>query len=222
MASNGSRSGSRGLLTLLPRHRADLERSGLSNETIERWGAYSIDVDQKWTMNQLGFGNLDPPALALPILPPGRTEPDLNDVMLKPDHPRRDGKGRIIKYEARPRSRNRIHVPLPCQVSLDDLTKSLWITEGQKKGEKAAQEGLCCIALPGVWNWLCRVSSDVSFPLPDFDAMALPGREVIVAFDSDAATNPSVLLASRKLAEFLVRRGARVYRIVLPGNTNGK
>jgi hypothetical protein len=211
-----------GLLRLLPHHLSDLLSSGLSERTIRAWHCYSIEADQPWVMNQLGFGHLTPPALALPILVPGQKEPDLNTVILKPDHPRRDPNGKIIKYETRSGSRNRLHVPLPCQTLLDDLSITLWITEGQKKSAKAAQEGLCCIALHGVWNWLVRISADASFPLPDFDAIALKDREIIIAFDSDSASNPSVKLASRRLAQFLVKRGARVFSVQLPevGNAN--
>lgn len=206
---------------LLPNHQDDLHRSGLTDGTIARWSCYSITVDQSWVMTQLGFGHMELPVLALPILPPGRNTPDLNDVIIKPDRPRRDVKGRPIKYETRPLAQNRIHVPLCCRELIDDPTVTLWITEGQKKAEKAAQDGLACIALPGVWNWLSRISSDVSIPLPDFDSIEFKGREVCVAFDSDSATNPSVKLASRRLAEFLAKRGATVFRVQLPEDVDG-
>src|SRR5690349_12740145 len=121
------------LLRLLPEHRADLERSGLNEKTIATWGAYSIEADQKWVLVQLGFWYLEPPALALPVVPPDRTKPDLNDVILKPERPRRDSRGRGAKYEARPNSRNRIHVPLSIRHKLWDVSTPLVITEGQKK-----------------------------------------------------------------------------------------
>jgi hypothetical protein len=173
-------------------------------------------------MSQLGFGHIEPPVLALPILPPDRKEPDLNDVIIKPDRPRKDSRGRQIKYETRPHSQNRIHVPFCCRDFISESTTPLWITEGQKKAAKAAQEGLACIGLPGVWNWLSRFSSDVSIPLPDFDLIEFQGREVYVVFDSDSAINPSVRLASRRLAEFLARRGAKVYRVQLPEGTDDR
>ena len=207
--------------TLLSNHLEDLHGSGLSDETITRWGCYSITADQRWVMNQLGFGHIEPPVLALPVLPPGLTEPNLNDVITKPDRPRRDGKGWQIKYETRPHAPNRIHVPLCYRDLMADATVPLWVTEGQKKAEKAAQEGLTCIAPPGVWNWLSRISSDVSIPLPDFYLIEFKRREDCVVFDSDSATNPSVRLASRRLAEFLTQRGAEVYRVQLPEGADG-
>lgn len=192
-------------LRILPDHRADLDASGLSEMTIAAWGAYSIEADQAWVMSQLGFPHIRPPALALPILPPDRIKPDPNDVMLKPDQPRLDERGRPAKYELRSKSRNRIHVPLSVRDKLAEPSIPLIITEGQKKAEKAAQEGICTVALPGVWNWRDRVGNS-SFPISDFELIPLAGRRVILCFDSDAASNPHVCRAEQDLASFLSRR----------------
>ncbi len=193
------------LSTLLPTHRADLERSGLNEKTIAAWGAYSIEADQEWVMSRLGFPHIDPPALALPILPPDRTKPDLDDVMLKPDRPRLDARGRSAKYEARPKSRNRIHAPLSTREQLDDVSIPLVITEGQKKAEKAAQEGICAVALAGVWNWKDRIG-DSSFPIGDFDLIPVERRRVVISFDSDSLSNPHVRQAERALGTFLEKK----------------
>src|SRR5437660_10195523 len=142
-------------------------------------------------MAELGFPHIEPLALALPIIPPDRTEPNRNDVILKPDRPRRDKRGHICKYEARARSRNRIHAPLPIRDKLSDPSVPLIITEGLKKAEAAAQVGLCAIALGGVWNWRHRIGT-ASFPIADFEAIPLEGRKVLPTFDSDAVTNPQV------------------------------
>lgn len=193
------------MVNLSPDHRADLERSGLNEKTIAAWGAYTVEADQKWVMGQLGFPYIDPPALALPILPPDRTRPDLDDVIVKPDRPRLDGRGRPAKYETRPRSRNRIHVPLAIREALVDVSVPLVITEGQKKAEKASQEGICAVALAGVWNWRDRIG-DSSFPISDFELLYLEGRRVLLCFDSDAALNPHVRRAEQDLASFLSKR----------------
>jgi putative DNA primase/helicase len=125
--------------------------------------------------------------------------------MLKPDQPRLDGRGRPAKYEARPKSRNRIHAPLSVRDKLNDASVPLVITEGQKKAEKAAQDGICAIALAGVWNWKDRVGES-SFPISDFDLCSLARRRVLLCFDSDAASNPQVRRAEGDLASFLSRR----------------
>src|SRR5690348_11204002 len=93
--------------TLLPNHLVDLQASGLGPQTINSWGCYSVLSGQDSLLQDLGFGHLDLPALALPALPPDREKPDLHDVILKPDRPRIDDRGRPRKYEVRPRARNR-------------------------------------------------------------------------------------------------------------------
>lgn len=200
------------LLRLLSAHREELKRSGLREKTIEAWGPYSIEVDQRWVINRLGFSHIHPPALALPILPPDRTEPDLNDVLLKPDQPRLDRRGHAAKYEARPKSRNRLHAPLSTRDKLNDTAVPLVITEGQKKAEKAAQEGICAVALAGVWNWKDRVGES-SFPISDFELFSLISRRVLLCFDSDAASNLHVCQAEQDLAAFLSRRFEAVVSI---------
>jgi hypothetical protein len=203
---------------LLPQHLEDLRRSGLSEETIARWGCYSIV--ERSEMQTLGFG-ITPPAMALPILPPDRNEPDATDVMLKPDSPRTDKRGRAAKYEARPNSRNRIHAPLAIRNKLSDASQPLVITEGQKKSEKGAQDGICVIALPGVWNWRERIGES-SFPISDFELFPLASRRVLLCFDSDAISNNHVRQAERDLAAFLRKRfGARVAVKRLPPGLDG-
>src|ERR1700746_1363277 len=101
----------------------DLRRSRLSEETIARWGCYS--VAERSEIRSLGFVHVEPPAMALPILPPDHNNPDATDVMLKPDPPRTDKRGRAAKYEARPTSRNRIHAPLAIRHKLSDASEPL-------------------------------------------------------------------------------------------------
>jgi Protein of unknown function (DUF3987)/Domain of unknown function (DUF3854) len=209
------------LLRLLSNHRADLELSGLNERTLATWGAYSIEADQKWVMVQLGFGHIEPPALALPILPPDLIRPDLDYVMLKPDCPRRDKRGHAAKYEARSKSRNRIHVPLTVRDQLSDVAAPLVVTEGQKKAEKAAQEGICAIALAGVWNWRDRIGES-SFPISDLELFPLGGRRIYLCFDSDAALNTHVRRAESDLAAFLKKRfSAHVSVMRIPPREDG-
>jgi len=208
------------LMTLLPHHCDDLRRSGLSDRTLEKWGVYSIEADQSWVMQQLGFGHVEPPVLALPVLPPDRTQPNLNDIIIKPDKPRRDERGHSRKYEMRPKSRNRVHAPLSCREKLFDTTFPLDVTEGQKKAEKGSQEGLCCIALPGVFNYLVKIASDASFPIEDLDKISADARTVRIAFD--APLTPAVRTAQRRLAEYFTRRGGTVYFRQLPSGPGGE
>src|ERR1700688_1847200 len=207
------------LARILTHHLADLRASGLSDETINRWGCYSVDYDQKSVLVALGFGHLNPPALLLPILPPDILRAT-NDVIIKADLPRRDDRGRPAKYEVRPKSRNRIHAPLSIRRILADPVVPLVITEGAKKSEKAAQEGICALSLSGVWNWRDRIGES-AFPTGDLDLFPLGGRRVFICFDSDALTNRHVQRAENDLAAFLSKRGAHVSVKRIPPSPGG-
>lgn len=210
------------LLQLLPHHREDLRRSGLSDETIARWRCYSVEADQKGVMSQLGFPHLDPPALALPVLSLDLESPNRNFCVLKPDNPRRDtSSGRPLKYESRKNFANRLHVPLSIRQRISDPSETLIITEGQKKSEAACQRGICAVALFGVNNWVSLVG-ETSFPIGDFDSIHLKDRRVILCFDSDAAQNPQVRSAERNLALHLSKRGAKVLIKRLPSGLEGQ
>jgi len=108
-------------------------------------------------------------------------------------------------------------VPLSIRELLSDSAIPLVITEGQKKSEKAAQEGICCVALGGVWNWSDKIG-EASFPIADFELIPISGRHIVICFDSDAISKPSVRRAEQDLAGFLKRRfDARVSIKRLPG-----
>ena len=208
------------LLGLLPQHLEDLRRSGLSDETITRWGCYSIV--ERSEIQALGFGHYHHPRWRCQFCPQTAPSPTPVDVMLKPDVPRTDKRGHAAKYEARPNSRNRIHAPLAIRHKLSDASEPLVITEGQKKSEKGAQEGICVIALAGVWNWRDRIGES-SFPISDFELFSLEARRVALSFDSDAISNNHVRQAERDLAGFLRKRfGARVAVKRLPPGQDGE
>jgi hypothetical protein len=116
-------------------------------------------------------------------------------------------------------------VPLRCYSSLLDPTVDLRLTEGWKKGDALAAAGKCVIALGGVWNWLGKdAEGNKGVPLPDWDEIlpTLDGRRVFICYDSDAATNPDVLHAERRLANFLRNHGAWVYIVRLPSEPDGR
>ena len=59
-------------------------------------------------------------------------------------------------------------------------------------------------------------------PLPDWKAIALKNRKVILVYDSDVQTVPEVQQARTALANFLAKQGAEVYHIDLPDLPTGK
>ena len=110
----------------------------------------------------------------------------------RPDHPRIDGKGRPVKYETPKGQRNALHVPPGVEDKLGDPNVWLWVVEGFKKADCAAAKGFCAVALSGVWNWKYTNVDGGKVPLADWDLIALNGRVVVIAYDSDIRHNRSV------------------------------
>lgn len=93
----------------------------------------------------------------------------------------------------------------------------LLVTEGTRKADSAVTAGLCCVALPGVWGWRGSNGHGGKLAVADWHDIALNGRRVVLAFDSDVTTKPEVRLALDELAAYLATKGAKVEYLHLPG-----
>jgi hypothetical protein len=199
-------------------HLEDLRRSGLTDSTVESWGCFSINPQNTALLKPFAK-DVTVPGLALPILPPGSLK--TVGFAYKPDDPRKlvkNGRIRTCKYELPRRGINRIHVPRAAQYLFRppdgrEGPMRLVITEGQKKAEKAAQEGIGCIAVFGVWSWLDNFGG-LSVPIGQLADIDWPRYLVELCFDSDAVTNPNVRRAEQALARWLRSRGAAKVSIV--------
>jgi hypothetical protein len=98
----------------------------------------------------------------------------------------------------------------------------LWITEGAKKVDSGLSNGVrCVIGLNGVYGWRGTNGDGGKAALPDWEAVALNGRKVVLAFDSDCMTKKEVRGALVRLADFLKVRGAEVGYCVMPDLPDG-
>lgn len=148
------------------------------------------------------------PALVAPTYSPDR---ETTGCQIRPDNPRKDKKGKPIKYETAGGSRCILDVHPRNMDKIRDASIPLWITEGVKKGDALTSHGECAISLTGVWNW----QRDGKL-LPCWDHVALSNRLVYVAFDSDAMEKENVKLALERLVYALENRGADVRVVYLP------
>jgi hypothetical protein len=124
--------------------------------------------------------------------------------------PPKNRKGQEVKYLQPKDSANRLYFPPGVDLRADT---PVWLTEGEKKALKLTQEGFPCIGLGGVWSWRHGgrgYRQGKGRVIPDLERVNLVDREVIIVFDSDAATNTRVALAERELARELAARGAKV------------
>ena len=172
-------------------------------------------VTSKAELARLGFSKPQQraPALVVPMYSPAG---ELATYQIRPDTPRKNDKGKSIKYETPSGSPIRLDVH-PNQIErVKDTSVPLWITEGVKKADSLVSRGQCVVALQGVWCW-----QKEGVPLKDWEDVRLWGRSVCVIFDSDVTTNPKVQAALEGLVGFLRDRGARVGVAYLPDATDG-
>ncbi len=187
-------------------HREQLTQSAISDELIEARGYRSITNPRALPLAFTGKQR-DLAGLLLPIL---NTKGELTTWQMKPDTEWLDKHGKPAKYLTA--GRVCLDVPAAARPYLLDANANLWITEGAKKVDSAVSNGiLCTIGLLGVSMW-----QRDGVALPDWKDIALKGRRVIIAFDSDVMTKPAVRQQLVSLAQFLAYRTANVAYCILP------
>lgn len=199
-------------LSLSPQHADMLRASGVTPEHARARGYVTVDTKKRLEGIGVTKAGRNVPGLLVPSLrPDGSTW----GYQYRPDAPRlRDGKP--VKYETPTGQRNGIDVPPGVGPMLDDPAVPLWITEGAKKADAAALAGLCCVDLPGVWSWVGTNPKGGKVALDDWRDIALNGRRVVLAFDSDVTAKASVRKALEALAGYLGSKGAEVEFCHLP------
>lgn len=205
-----------GPATLSDAHRDELERgSGIDPGIIAERGYRTVTADNLPSRFP-GYQRKD--GLLIPIHSVWGT---VAALQVKPDKPRvRNGKP--IKYETIPGTALCLDVPTRVLPHLGNPEIPLWITEGAKKVDAALTMGIAAvIGLQGVYGWRGTNGSGGKTALPDWEAVALNERHVLLAFDSDCMTKPEVRGALDRLAAFLHKRGAKVGYCVLPPLDDG-
>lgn len=199
-------------------HRRSLvEESGISVEVVRERGYRTETVRARLT--ELGFSRNQSrvPALLIPV---HTVHGEIGLYQARPDRPR-IVKGKSIKYETPYRSRMVLDCHPAVRSMLGDPTIPLLVTEGVKKGDALVSRGCVAVALIGVWNFRGTNAAGGKVMLPDWESIALNGRDVVVVFDSDVMRNPQVHGALSRLAAILRSRDARVSFVYLPAGPHG-
>ena len=170
--------------------------------------------------------------IVFPIYWPGTVK--FREQFLRRDHPPIENGKPKRKYMAPPgRSNMLLFGPSESVEALADTKRLIVLGEGLKKllaayrlarHDTDTPRFLAC-AILGVWNWKGKVGKttdatgtrvDEKGVIPDFDRVTWTGRNVVVIFDSDFATNEKVARARRDLMAELKKRGARAVALDLP------
>jgi hypothetical protein len=198
---------------LLPHHRDDLHRSGLSDRTIAENKLRSV-VNRSEIVEILGWDPGDiGPALAFKFRHPDSSFNGFQRI--KPDRPRPAGG----KYEQPLHAGSRAYFTLRACEAIHTPGAMLVVTEGEKKSLAIAQCGYAAIGLTGVWNWQQKRQKEdgpdgrTTGPrvlIPDLAAIDWGGRRVLIVFDTDEIRKPDVNYAAAELARVLREHGADV------------
>jgi hypothetical protein len=218
-------------LMLAERHAAALAASAISADVIAARGYVSLAPGAVSDAQALGCTHgtkilkqvLHSGALAFPVRRLGVDAP--NAWVLRPDLPRTNKRGKPIKYEYPQSTPNLLDVLPQYRNILGDPSIPLWITEGAKKADALATAFGAAIvpaSINGVYGWRGTGSAGGKVAIPDLEEVALNGREIVLAFDSDVKTNQDVRNALARLSRLLTARGASAVRFAaLPDGPGG-
>ena len=196
-------------LTLLPHHKKLIESSAIAPEVAAATGYWSATTPEE--LEAIGFApyQRNVPALVVPIHDAAGA---IVSHQIRPDQPRLTDAGRELKYETPAGSA----LALDCHPStisqLGDPKVPIIITEGARKRDAAISHGLCAVSVLGVSGWRGRNNAGGIVALADWDRIALNGREVGIAFDSDLTSNNLVSMECERLLRFLARSGSSAGR----------
>ena len=189
-------------MSLHPEHLADLRKSGLSDEMIEKAGIRSVPPGE---INKLlGWNAPVNSVLAFPY-------PGDNSFIRHKLFPAllRKGETRAQKYYQSKNSDLHIYRPPGFDPDAD-----IYIVEGEKKTLKGQQEGLNCLGISGLWNW--KVKGEEAL-IEDFNKYNFKGKQVFLVPDNDwQDPEKNLVQAVYRLAYLLDERGATVSIIQLP------
>jgi hypothetical protein len=146
---------------------------------------------------------------------------------LRRDHPEVDAAGNPQrKYVTAWGDSPHVYFPPGSGPILADSSTSVVLVEAEKSAlaltatSRRSTRPMLVIALGGCWGWRTQQAGkatdadgarvNVAGVQPDLGRVAWNGRDVVVLFDANAATNPKVRRARRQLADELTSRGARV------------
>ena len=126
-----------------------------------------------------------------------------------------------LRYVQAPNSNSEVYLPpfLDWKAIQKNPEAVIAITEGELKAACCTRHVLPCIGLGGVYSF--KSTKNMKPLLPIFKEFNWKQRRVIVAYDSDARTNPMVVRARNELCTALVDLGAIPAIAAIPEDEDG-
>jgi len=208
-------------VALFDQHKALLRASAISPEVARQRNYQSVDTAARLESIDIPKSQRRPTGLLNPVYGPECTNGEASTWQYRPDHPKVDAKGRPMKYVNAQRGMH-LDVPPAVRPYIGDPSREIWITEGIRKADSAVSHGIDCIDVLGVDTWRGTNKLGGVVALPDWEYIALEGRDVFICFDSDVMVKENVQKALKRFAGFLRHRKAIVRLVMLPDLDDGK
>jgi hypothetical protein len=193
-------------MSLHPDHLADLQKSGLSDDTITAANIHTVPPGDIQKILGRGYADQVISLLAFPYSQNGFCRYKLFPPIKGKD-------GHKIKYFQPLNSGVHLYYPPGIEAKVTDPSIPISFVEGEKKCLKADQEGIVSIGMGGIWNFREKGDDDL---ISDFDNIPLRDRVVNLIPDGDYHKNKDVERAVLSLAEKIKRKGAIPYLVSLP------
>lgn len=196
---------------LAEKHKKEFQNSGILEETIQKYVETGLLKtvefienlsDLKITKTVKGSGWL-------------MIYPNSNYYVFKPDSPRANENGRLVKYECPYETDTDLFFPLGFEMS----SSAIILTEGIKKAIKAQQEEYHTFSIAGVWNWKSKTTdSKINPNFENFVEKVLQsGKDrIYLCFDNDVTEKEQVKLALERLSVYLLSKNILPLVIKLP------
>jgi len=202
-------------MRLLDVHEKQLKMSGIPKDCAVECGIFSSSVveDLIKYLNMPAAGLHEPPYLIFPYYNlENRDKVETYSVRFA------ESEGLENKYLRTKGAPNYLYVPKPLTLEmLNNISKPIIITEGEKKAISGFINGYLTIGIPGINGWRTKYEGqERTTPLSEFDEIILEDRAVYIVFDSDVEEKVEILKAENKLVEFLTDRGSEVYCVRIP------
>ncbi len=192
---------------------ADLQKSGLSPETVERCRIESVCPRELAACGMPGVSH----ALVFPYF---ALDGSLTGFVRWKLFYSGDSEGKPKYWQPKGTDPEAYLAPLRAWTAIAlDPTVPLTISEGEKKGIAGLQIGLHCLGIAGVWNWRAKLDNEERLVLPTLEQFLWQGRPVELVPDSDAwrlDKEADILRGFYALGHELKDRGAAVSFVELP------
>ena len=185
---------------LQPVHQQMLIDSGISPKITEARGCFSADAIAVAT---LGFKG-DQCRSGL-VFPNYGVDGQFRAYELRADEPRIRN-GRPVKYDRVIDAGNYLDVHPFMADRVRSANETIVITEGSKKVDALATQGVAALGLKGIWGWRGKNKFGANGVIADFEEVAIRDNKFIILFDSDIKTNTSIRDSALRLKELLLSK----------------